>query len=762
LARTAVLVAVSAALLVFAWLELEAPAASFVEVGAMLGLALVPAALAVLTRRLWPALVALVVCAAPAAGVAFDVPVTEMRPGPHDYFGPVFASIADGTRDLWETDAPFDIVRHPELAGLVLLAIYGFVALIALLLVRDRPLSAGIALVVGVGVPITVAASYGVGSPLRIGGLVLAALLVLLYLTARKRQPLRGAGTAAVLGLVVVLAAVGASVSSAVSKDAFVSWSKWDLYDRPTDPVGVRYVWSSNYSGIKFPKKATVVLTVKAPDKAYYWRATTLDEYTGVGWREDLLLAPARQVTEVTDALQDPDLPRVAKQARNWTRQEVTVVGLSDNHLIAAAAPIKWEPSGEAPVQYAQNGVVVASGGLRLGETYSVWSYTPEVKPRELSKLGPDYPTDILRYLEVVPDVSVPPFGAPGRSATVGRLFAERSDDALLGEYQPLYREAEKVVGKAKSPYLAAVTLETWFRSEGGFTYSEQPPQPVGPVPPLVDFVLRTKSGYCQHYAGAMAIMLRLLGIPARVAVGFTTGSYDKSRKEWKVTDHDAHAWVEVFFPGYGWLPFDPTPGRGSLGGAYSTSSLAFPTGVPTALGVPNEALSAILRERLAGSKGGGTANDLAPVGAATGLDEEGGGGIGVTGFVLISLAGLLALLLVGKAVRRQARFLSKDPRKVATACRRDLVAYLSDQRIGFPESATLEQLGAYLERHYRVNATPFVNAVNGARFGSPERAAASAVRARRELRELESQLRSQLSATSRARGAVSLRSLTV
>ncbi len=68
-----------------------------------------------------------------------------------------------------------------------------------------------------------------------------------------------------------------------------------------------------------------------------------------------------------------------------------------------------------------------------------------------------------------------------------------------------------------------------------------------------------TRSGYCQHFAGAMALMLRYLGIPARVAAGFASGTYSKDH--WTVTDHDAHAWVEVWFAGYGWLPFDPTPG---------------------------------------------------------------------------------------------------------------------------------------------------------------------------------------------------------
>ena len=86
----------------------------------------------------------------------------------------------------------------------------------------------------------------------------------------------------------------------------------------------------------------------------------------------------------------------------------------------------------------------------------------------------------------------------------------------------------------------------------------------------------KTKSGYCQHFAGAMALMLRYLGIPARVAAGFTSGRYDAKREEWTVNDRNAHTWVEVWFQGYGWLPFDPTPSRGTLGGPYTASSLSF------------------------------------------------------------------------------------------------------------------------------------------------------------------------------------------
>src|SRR5688500_14343072 len=73
-----------------------------------------------------------------------------------------------------------------------------------------------------------------------------------------------------------------------------------------------------------------------------------------------------------------------------------------------------------------------------------------------------------------------------------------------------------------------------------------------------------------------MALMLRYLGIPARVAAGFTSGALDSEESTWTVTDRNAHTWVEVWFRGYGWLPFDPTPARGRLAGAYTSASLGF------------------------------------------------------------------------------------------------------------------------------------------------------------------------------------------
>ncbi len=756
------LLVVSGALIAVAWLALQRSTGSGTALAEILALSLAPAVACLLSRRWWVGVLVLLLGFVPAAAIGLGVSLADMRPGDRDFYGPVSGAFVDGLRDFYELKLPFDPAVHPETAGIVLIAVYGFVATCGLLLAAGRPLLAGIVLVVGVGWPVTPAAAAGGIGPLRVGALVLAAILVILFLTRSERRPFRGLAQASVLGVLLILAAVAASSSSAVAKDAFLSWTKWDPYDAPTDPIGVRYVWTSNYRGITFPKEETVVLRIKAPERSLYWRATTLDEYTGVGWREQLDPGPTLTTPEFSGALADPLLPDGAREEKNWTRQDVTVVALADTHLIAAAHPIRWRAVGQGRIQYTSNGVVLAPEGLKTGQTYTVWSYAPQVKPKALAKLEADYPDEVERYLDVVPDVRFPAFGVPDREAAVERLFAERADDALLAEYEALYRQAREVAGKAASPYLVAASLEAWLRSEGGFRYEERPSQPIGSEPPLVDFVLRTRAGYCQHFAGAMAVMLRLLGIPSRVAVGFTSGEYDDRRAEWIVTDHNAHAWVEVYFPDYGWLPFDPTPGRGELGADYSTASTTFPSGGPrSALGVAPDALSAILRQRLQGlPSGDGGPGGPTPLGAAGA--SGGGGGIGIAGLVLVVLASALALLLGAKALRRALRFRSHDPRRLAGACRRDLLAFLADQGVSVSDSATLVEVGTFVEKEYRVNAMPFVRAAEAARFGPEADAPDATRRARRELKTLLRALRAQLGTSSRVRGALRLRSLTI
>jgi transglutaminase-like putative cysteine protease len=135
---------------------------------------------------------------------------------------------------------------------------------------------------------------------------------------------------------------------------------------------------------------------------------------------------------------------------------------------------------------------------------------------------------------------------------------------ASLGPYRTIPRDlppeiirtAQEVTKNADTDFAQAVLLQNWFRDTGGFEYSTDAPDSTG-QDAIKDF-LEQKRGYCIHFAGAMALMARALGIPARVGVGFLPGTKDGD--QWVITAKDAHAWPELYFEGVGWVRFEPTP----------------------------------------------------------------------------------------------------------------------------------------------------------------------------------------------------------
>jgi transglutaminase-like putative cysteine protease len=677
----------------------------------------------------------------------------------------VLGSFRDGFLNFYDTTLPFRRSDFPLMHADVLLAIFGFALAAGILIAARRPIGAAVVLVVGVGWPMTLVPG---SRPLLVGALALAGVLAVLFLLRRGTHPARGVAQGFAVALVLVVAAATASTSGSVAKGAFLTWQRWDPYDQPDDPVGVRYVWNSHYLGIHFPKKKTTVLKIKTQGQKrnLYWRATTLDDYTGTGWQESLELnteGDSNQIDSDSLAL----LPPAARNQANWVKQDVTVEALKDNHLVASAQPMRWDPPSDATFQDQGGDIVVLSRSLQRDQTYTVSSYAPRPTQKQLGDAGTNYPESVERYLEVIQTAAVPKFGTPDRDLLMTVFFDARfDDDPLMQQNRALYDVAKDVAGDVTNPYAAAAALEAWFRqpSLGGFVYDEQPPVPAANQPALVQFVTQTKRGYCQHFAGAMALMLRYLGIPARVAAGFTSGSYDADKHEWTVTDHEAHDWVEVYFPGWGWIPFDPTPGRGTLDARYSSTSPDFNgedfNQYVAEGGRGNPTLSALSRQEAGrpNQEGSGIGNSRG--GAVAGVVRDKGPSIVVLAFLVIAAA---ALVVVGlKTVRRTLRFAGKDPRELAGACRRDLMAYLADQGMDVPASATLGELGELVERYFAVEAGPFVRAATIARFGPPDQARVEVVRARRELRRVRRDIRNRINMTSRVRGALSLRSLAV
>jgi hypothetical protein len=124
-----------------------------------------------------------------------------------------------------------------------------------------------------------------------------------------------------------------------------------------------------------------------------------------------------------------------------------------------------------------------------------------------------------------------------------------------------IHQIAEAWTADATNDYERVLAIQDHLTDTSVFTYDQTVPARDDSYT-LLNFLVQTRRGFCQQFASAMAIMVRSLGFPSRVAVGFTAGTFDAQARVWHVTTKDAHSWVEVRFPTYGWLAFEPTPGR--------------------------------------------------------------------------------------------------------------------------------------------------------------------------------------------------------
>ncbi len=744
--RTLLVGAFAAFLLAWNWLRLE-ERTSTGQAAFVVALALAPSIVPGARRRVIAATVAFLL----AAGSAFELPLAW------SFSGRLLSRFGGGFLDFYDVQLPFGPAAHPRMHGVLLIALFAFTLWVGLAAAARRPGLAAAGLVVGAGWPGTLLP----GHDLLRGGMLLAGVLG--AIVCLRRGPLRGLGAALAAGALVLVAAVAASSSAAFAKGAFLDWQRWDPYTRPAKPVDVAYVWDSSYDGLTFRGKPTTVLRITAGPTPQYWRATVLNTVEEGRWFEE---PPA-----LSDVAPDPLVVAGLVSARAskpepWVKQRVKVEALKDKHLVGGSVPVRFQPgSGIGLVGYDPTGIAEAQDPLQRGDRYDVWSYSPSPTPAQLARSKPRYPSPIEggAYREVEPGVYPDLFGTPGRAEKLAFLFTQSTHASLIRPYRPLYVLAERVAGGAKSPYAAAAALERWFRVGGGFIYDQHPPRAPG-VPPLVDFVTRTHEGYCQHFAGAMALMLRYLGIPSRVAAGFTSGRYDKGRREWAVSDRDAHAWVEVWFRGWGWLPFDPTPSRSGLAGQYSSSSPNFDVAATAAVlgGAQGIRKFGGIADQLGFGGTGRVASEVSqlapPPPGASSTDRSRAWGL--LRLLVVLLAGLALFVMAAKLAVRRSRYLTRDPRRLAVACRKELRDVLLDQQVDVPPSATLRELAELVKTEFGVEAAAFGLHADAARFGPAIGAREAARATRRDLRRLRRGLRNELTRFERIRGLLSLRSL--
>src|SRR5437870_956723 len=203
--------------------------------------------------------------------------------------------------------------------------------------------------------------------------------------------------------------------------------------------------------------------------------------------------------------------------------------------VLNAAYPIESLYAPVAALREDLYGTFHTPDQLRPGQTYSVVSYLPDLSPDALRahENPSSLPTDDLAYLD-----------AGGLSARARLLAAQ-------------------VTRAATNPFDVVMALTNYLQGHYKYTL-DLPRVPTGREP--VDwFLFDVKTGYCEQFATAETPMLRSLGIPARLATGYATGDYDPILNQAVAREHDAHAWVAVWFSGHGWVPVDPTPGVSPL-----------------------------------------------------------------------------------------------------------------------------------------------------------------------------------------------------
>ncbi|MFI6150178.1 DUF3488 and DUF4129 domain-containing transglutaminase family protein [Streptomyces sp. NPDC051109] len=286
-----------------------------------------------------------------------------------------------------------------------------------------------------------------------------------------------------------------------------------------------------------------------------YLRILALDEFNGVKWE-----ASARSLTDVPERLPAP--PGMSEQVRATGSEVRTSISAADTYA-----------QRYLPMPYPATSVDIPGK----------WRFEPAGRTLVGDQLGRDRFQNVQGAMYTVRSLLLRPTAeqlqaAPEPNPLIKAEYTKIPDNlpAVVGD------TARQVTKGAKDDYTRAVKLQDYFAVNGGFRYDTKVGSGTGPQ--AIARFLADKEGFCIHFAFSMAAMSRSLGIPARVAVGFTPGE-KQSDGSVNVSMRDAHAWPELYFEGVGWTRFEPTPRQGITIPDYSRAEAPAPQpSAPTAL----------------------------------------------------------------------------------------------------------------------------------------------------------------------------------
>jgi transglutaminase-like putative cysteine protease len=458
------------------------------------------------------------------------------------------------------------------------------------------------------------------------------------------------------------------------------------------------------------------------------WRLMVYDRFDGTDFAPSS--DPRGGLTQFVGPLAGelaPDLPTTQ------VTQDVEIQELGSFWLPAATAPVRVD-AGRRVLANDTFASLTINRRLRKGFSYTVVSQVPEIKASDLAG-----PVDYQNYPELRPYLDT------------GNLDPE------------VRQQAEAVVRdkKADTPFAKALAIQDYLRSSE-FHYNLNVPALSAGGNQLRRFLTQVREGYCEQFAIAMAMMARQVGIPSRVAVGFTSGQVTDNGMV-QVTTHDAHAWPELWFPDAGWAPFEPTPradGTVSVP-AYTTVTGRVPdegTG-PSATTPGDDGTTPSTRRAIAPERGPTGADDPLAAARAQRWWER-----------TPVRAGLAVVLLVGLVpgvkwarnvlARRRA---SRRPRDAVAESYAELTGWARDAGIGRRGAETPAAYAHRLHDDFAADADPLVELTGLfelAEYAADEPGQDQADRARRLARGARASLAGRLGWRRRLLATVSPRSL--
>jgi protein-glutamine gamma-glutamyltransferase len=527
------------------------------------------------------------------------------------------------------------------------------------------------------------------------GLLLLASMVAWLWLPGLRV----GRATAALCWLAVAGGLAAVVAGQIAAKQAWLDYRAWGLFGARVQ--GISFTWDQSYGPITWSRSGQTVFTVAAPGPEM-WKLTTLDRFDGLRF--------VRSGLDERASIDVQDLPLPLNP--RW----YVIANFALSALKSAVLPTEQGTAVgvnySGPLRYDRDGTVrVRSAVVAAGARYTALAYVPAPRPAELRAAPRAFPSVYLRYTEF--DLPTPNQSglriAATDSASQGVLQTQRPVIAprpgvppgvlpatakriLASPYAGMYRLARRLALRRRSPYDVAVAIQTYL--EDNYAYSEQPPRRRYP---LEAFLFTDRIGYCQQFSGAMALMLRMDGIPARVAAGFLPGSYDATAHRFVVRAVDAHSWVEVYFAGTGWVAFNPTPPRttnpvarfpSSEASANRFAAIAATVGSPPRVATPGRAAPRSPRSSSAG-----------------------------VALLALAIVGLLASLAVSARWLRGAVRLRHSLDGDGELATHELVRALRRLGYAMPATVTLAQVESMVRLHGGPDAARYVRLLRERRY---------------------------------------------